>query len=196
MPIINQGDLFQCPSHRFHAVVTADGHGVLAAIDSLAVKQSLVFPSFLLINLLATCGQSHAYTSIGVVGVPLAASFSSTAEAVAVVVHQWIQSRKCCANPPPATMLQFSMVSLRSLHIHERCRRRRRRRCRSLFELLTSLWFNCPDFVYIIYFNPRRRGHKNSITIPNYGPKYKFPPIRSVSFLFVVLFFCILYSHF
>lgn len=45
MPIINQGDLFQCPSHRFHAAVTADGHGVLAAIDSLAVAESRV-PQF------------------------------------------------------------------------------------------------------------------------------------------------------
>lgn len=37
--------------------------------------RSLVFPSFLLINLLATCGQSHAYTSIGAVALPL--SFST-----------------------------------------------------------------------------------------------------------------------
>lgn len=125
---------------------------------------------------------------------PFHAAFtSSKAEAASVVVHQWIQSRKCCAiprHPLAATMLQFSIASLQSLHIHERC-------CR-LFELLTSLWFNCPDFVYIIYFNPRR-GHKNRITIPAMPPKIKVSAdLVSFGWLVVIFAFCIVVfaSHF
>lgn len=158
MPIINQGDLFQCPSHRFHAVVTAVGHGIQAAIDELELEASYQFPVAPhclphVANHLHTLQLMRLQASFPALRHPdpccLCRSSSSRSSSISYCCCSSMNSITKMLVIPPHESPNARCRHL--LHIHERCR---------LFELLTWLWFNCLDFVFNLFWSMRSGNNK------------------------------------